>query len=206
MFAAAGLLFAALALVTSPQVSRPRVHLDVQIERGVSLRSEDLRDALTHAAAIWRPAVELSVSLPDAPRPAGAADTLRVLISGRRLDGSESGLAWIPFVDGEPLHELTVSMPAIQHLLEHGSWDGRPFTSLPPRASALFLQRAIGRTIAHEVGHYLLRSRNHERRGLMRAVFSVDEIMAARPTLGPAARNYARRMEPTDERAANDPR
>lgn len=206
MPAAAGLLFAVVALAASPEPARPRVHLDVHVEADVSLRSDDLREALALAVAIWKPVVEVSVGLPGVQRPVGAADTLRVTISERRLPGSEGGLAWIPFADGEPLPDLTVSMPGVRQLLEQGSWNGRPFGSLPPVASSLFLQRAIGRAIAHEVGHYLLRSREHERRGLMRAVFSVDEIMKARPTLGPAARNYARALMGQDERAANDPR
>ncbi|MFN7916451.1 MAG: hypothetical protein U0Q55_14010 [Vicinamibacterales bacterium] len=195
MFVAAGLLLAAVALVATPQTERPRVHLDVVMERGVVLAFDDLRQALAHAVAIWRPVVDVSIALPDAPRPAGSADALRVVISNRRLEGVDTGLAWIPFVDGEPQRELTVSMPGVRRLLEQGSWNGRPFTSLPKQASSLFLQRAIGRAVAHEIGHYLLRTRSHEGSGLMRAVFTVDEIMKARPALGPAARSYARRME-----------
>ena len=49
MFAAAGVLLAVLALAAPPQVTRPRVHLDVQVDRGVVLRAEDLR-ALEHLA------------------------------------------------------------------------------------------------------------------------------------------------------------
>lgn len=203
MFVAAGLLLAAVALVASPQTHRPRVHLDVVVEHGVVLALDDLRRALAHAAAIWQPVVDLSVGLPGAPSPAGAADALRVVISNRRLEGSDSGLAWIPFMDGEPQHELTVSMPGVRRLLEQGSWNGRPFALLPKQASSLFLQRAIGRAVAHEVGHYLLRTRSHEGRGLMRAVFTVDEIMKARPALGPAARNYARTLEAAGAVAAS---
>lgn len=206
MLTVAGLLFAAVALAASPPTARPRVHLDVHVDAGMTVNREDLREALALAVAIWKPVVEVSVSLPWAGTPAGAADALRVRIADRGLPGSESGLAWIPFVDGEPQSELTVSMPGVRQLLQHGSWNGRPFTSLPPLASALFVQRAIGRAVAHELGHYLLRSRAHERRGLMRAVFSVDEIMKARPTLGPAARSYAMALMAKDERAANDAR
>lgn len=38
--------------------------------------------------------------------------------------------------------------------------------------------RARGRALAHEVGHYLLRSKLHTLRGLMRAVLSGDEFLA----------------------------
>lgn len=206
MFAAAGLLFAVLALAAPPQAVRPRVHLDVTVERDVVLGAEDLRAALALVASIWAPVIDVSVSLPAAPTPAGTGDTLHVLVRDRRLEGSESGLAWIPFVNGEPLNELTVSLAAVHHLRDHGQWNGRSFATLAPRASALFVQRAIGRAIAHEIGHYLLRSRVHERRGLMRAVFTVDETMKVRPALGPAARSYAAMLAAKEERAANDTR
>lgn len=206
MFAAAGLLFTVLALAAPPQMPRPRVHLDVRVAQGVVLRAEDLREALALVATIWAPVVDVSASQPDVPTPAGLGDTLHVRISDRRLEESEGGLAWIPFVNGEPLNVLTVSLPAVQDLREHGQWNGRLFSALPPQASALFVQRAIGRAIAHEVGHYLLRSRAHERRGLMRAVFTVNEIMTVRPALGPAAHSVAAMLAAMDARAANDAR
>ena len=37
--------------------------------------------------------------------------------------------------------------------------------------------RAIGRVIAHEIGHVLLRSRRHAAHGLMRAVQRPDELI-----------------------------
>jgi len=39
------------------------------------------------------------------------------------------------------------------------------------------MTRAIGRSIAHEMGHYLLRSKTHTARGLMRSLLTADEIM-----------------------------
>jgi hypothetical protein len=38
--------------------------------------------------------------------------------------------------------------------------------------------RALGRAAAHELGHYLLASREHARRGLMRARFNADELVS----------------------------
>lgn len=39
----------------------------------------------------------------------------------------------------------------------------------------------LGRTIAHEIGHLLLGTREHARTGLMRAVWSVDAVRLSRP-------------------------
>ncbi|MGC4082616.1 MAG: hypothetical protein QM736_11020 [Vicinamibacterales bacterium] len=73
------------------------------------------------------------------------------VVTDRRLSRRDSGLAWIEFVDGEPLHELTVSIGAVHDLLAQGSWRGRPFAALPPAATRTFVQRAMGRAIAHEI-------------------------------------------------------
>jgi hypothetical protein len=39
------------------------------------------------------------------------------------------------------------------------------------------LARALGRAAAHELGHYLLASREHSSHGLMRARFSAAELI-----------------------------
>ena len=54
----------------------------------------------------------------------------------------------------------------------------------------MFLARAVAGAIAHEVGHYLLRSKSHSSRGLMRQRFAVREIMEMR--------NAHYRLEPED--------
>jgi hypothetical protein len=51
-----------------------------------------------------------------------------------------------------------------------------PFTSLPPIFYDLFLARALGRALAHEIGHYLLGTSRHAARGLMRAHLSPLEL------------------------------
>jgi hypothetical protein len=40
------------------------------------------------------------------------------------------------------------------------------------------VERVLGRALAHEIGHYLLRSRAHSLTGLMRAQLSIAELMA----------------------------
>ncbi len=50
------------------------------------------------------------------------------------------------------------------------------FPSLPHRLSDLFLTRALGRALAHEIGHYLLGTSRHTARGLMRARFLPREL------------------------------
>lgn len=50
------------------------------------------------------------------------------------------------------------------------------FPGLPHILSDLFLSRALGRALAHEIGHYLLGTSRHTARGLMRAQFLPLEL------------------------------
>lgn len=52
-----------------------------------------------------------------------------------------------------------------------------PLAGLPETLGDLFLARALGRALAHEIGHYLLPMRGHTSRGLMRARFALHELL-----------------------------
>jgi hypothetical protein len=52
-----------------------------------------------------------------------------------------------------------------------------PFPSLPKTFYDVLLSRALGRALAHEIGHYLLPTSRHTARGLMRAHFSPSELL-----------------------------
>src|SRR5262245_12885367 len=46
-----------------------------------------------------------------------------------------------------------------------------------PALADMFLARGLGRVVAHEIGHYLLGTREHMRHGLMRAVFPPQDLL-----------------------------
>jgi hypothetical protein len=180
MLAALGLLLATTVADRPADLPRPRLNLQVKVERGVNLTTNDLNAIVADVTRIWAPVVDVVFSTSGTVRLA-AVDTLHVAITNRRLPATaHTGLAWIDFVNGEPQRDITVSVAAATTLRDAGTWWGKPFASLPPRASAVFLQRAVARALAHEVGHYLLRSSAHTGSGLMRASFTVDEIMDSR--------------------------
>src|SRR5262245_3701966 len=54
--------------------------------------------------------------------------------------------------------------------------NGLPLVSVPTRFAHVLLARALGRTLAHEIGHYLLGS-SHAPHGLMRAQFTARELI-----------------------------
>jgi hypothetical protein len=54
---------------------------------------------------------------------------------------------------------------------------GFPLASLPDSLNELVLTRALGRALAHEIGHYLLGTGRHRSYGLMRAQFTPQELL-----------------------------
>jgi hypothetical protein len=60
------------------------------------------------------------------------------------------------------------------------------FTSFPTALADTFLARALGRALAHEIGHYLLGTREHTLHGLMRAQFTPQDLLG--DAIGPLYR------------------
>jgi hypothetical protein len=174
------LLAAAAAEPSLPHNSRPRLHVVVvaHVERGVVVDRADLAEIAASVRQTWRPYVDVSVTAADDPRGPVAGDELQLEITNRMLPGDHGqGLGWIEFVNGEPRSTITVSVSAIARLARDGRWRGKPIGAWPPIMARVFLRRALARAVAHEVGHYLLRSRTHAPAGLMRAKLTIDDIM-----------------------------
>src|SRR5262249_62227512 len=59
----------------------------------------------------------------------------------------------------------------------------RDTAGLPVALAETFLARALGRALAHEIGHYLFGTREHTTDGLMRPQFSPQDLLeeASRP-------------------------
>jgi hypothetical protein len=78
----------------------------------------------------------------------------------------------------------TPCQPGVVHLwvthvrrhLETVHVHGLPMVSVPTRLEHIVLARAVGRALAHEIGHHLL-GPGHSDHGLMRAQFSADEAL-----------------------------
>jgi hypothetical protein len=74
----------------------------------------------------------------------------------------------------------------VRHIEDHAAlvWRGRhAFSNLLAAFADTFLGRALGRALAHEIGHYLLGTREHTEDGLMRPQFTPQELLqdAGRP-------------------------
>jgi hypothetical protein len=131
--------------------------------------------ALTEAAAVWAP---YGVELRRAD--AGTADAgivLRVVVTDHPA-GAVLGhsLGSVAFHDGVPAPVINLYAATAGELVS--ATTNRESDRWPALYANAVLGRVLGRALAHEVGHYLLRERSHAGRGLMRAVQRGDDLMA----------------------------
>ena len=137
---------------------------------------------LAEADAIWRP-TGLTLIWNRAPRPSAGA-TLDVVIGDARgqahRDSTEEPLGWIEFENGIPLPRLYVSYANAVVLLEASPGVVGRTLQMPPVERDTYLGRAMGRALAHELGHYLLASKAHARSGLMQATQTAWQFFVSR--------------------------
>ncbi len=138
--------------------------------------------ALEEASAIWRQtgvafkwrkedSTPTAITPPQATRPRVIIDESR----GRRRD-SGAPLGWVNFSGDEPDGDIHIShRNAEQFILAFGGAGAT--RRMSPAERFLLLGRTLGRNLAHEIGHYLLRSRGHTTNGLMKGRRTVKEFI-----------------------------
>jgi hypothetical protein len=126
--------------------------------------------------SIWRP-YGVQVEWVDAHLDEVAAEGFSVeAVIDRRSDGPADpdravlGRASVP-KDAVGAGPIRVSFDATERMLLRRSSSG-------PFVGERDMGRALGRVLAHEIGHVLLAVRQHDRSGLMRAVFTPAELGA----------------------------
>ena len=141
--------------------------------------------ALQEAEAIWQPtgvtfiwqrtpranAKAAAIANPADPCPQ-PANALRVVIGDDlgRAPVDHVPLGWIVFdADDTPAHEIYVSHRNAVDFMANSRGAVRTIAQMPTAEQNLMLGRAMGRALAHEMGHYPLASKAHARRGLMQA-------------------------------------
>jgi hypothetical protein len=107
---------------------------------------------------------------------------LHVVIGGgaSKTSGRQLPLAWIGFDDeGAPTSLIYVSHANAVQFMQNSRETVGMTDSMPLLQKETYLARAIGRALAHEIGHYLLASRQHAAKGLMTATHSAPEFFMA---------------------------
>jgi len=134
--------------------------------------------ALDEARSIWAPhQVALRVVPRDRLRQDGVM-RLAVVVTDQRDHHLKTGaVGAVRFRAGAPEPTILLFSETIETLLDeapalhHGA-------ECPPAVREQMTGRLIGRALAHEIGHVLLRSRDHSRDGLMRATHRSSDLIA----------------------------
>jgi hypothetical protein len=173
----ASALLLSSALATESVVTTPSLVIGVTV--AVDISPTLIPRVLDEAADIWRAAglvIVWQLENGVAVRP----PALRVWIGGARGTKSSESLAlgWIMFDDaGAPARDIYVSHANAEALLR--TMRDLSATDRMPRAEQeALLGRAMGRALAHELGHFLLASKAHTSKGLMRARRTSSEFFS----------------------------
>jgi hypothetical protein len=99
-------------------------------------------------------------------------------LPGSFRDGEgDRGLGWITFLTPEtPRNVIYLSWNRTVKLFSELPGVKQPLEHLPDSLRIGALARALGRTLAHEVGHYVFSSTDHARVGMMRRNYSAFQL------------------------------
>jgi hypothetical protein len=177
---ASTLLLCLLGLAASPW---PRLHVDIVFE-GTPMRPRreaasmeevtrvwaaygvDVRRANSNDAG-WDGARRLTVVLADHP---DLADHQKRHMAGNVL-------ASISFLDDLPRPTIVAYPNTIAAMVSDSTLLGLHASEWSADLREIVMGRVLGRALAHEIGHFLLRSRNHSAIGLMRANPSISDLI-----------------------------
>jgi hypothetical protein len=180
---AAAVLSTSLAAAVANTTTLPPMVIAVRVAADLSpsfvSRMLDETDAVwrtTGLTFIWR-RISSAPARPD-QYPANAPTGLSVVIGDSRgtMRDGRVPLGWIQFEQGSPMQEIYVShRNAVDYMADAQGVVG-VLNAMPVAEREIKLARAMGRALAHELGHYLLASKAHTRTGLMQASHTASEF------------------------------
>jgi hypothetical protein len=188
---AGALLLAVLPLPTPthPEIVPPQcaIALDVRAEPPMTWGERALRALTLEVDRIWHPYGIRLCWAGLSEDCDGWHARLQVLIASdpARIQAAQGRpiLGSIPFDDRGPRPDITLSVATARRLVRNARLSDTALDTWPDAAVDALLPRVLARGLAHEIGHYLLRSRSHAREGLMAAGFRPDDV-----TFGTTAR------------------
>ena len=165
-------------LAARPASLRPsRIQVDLALD-GPPLPPRLAAAAVEEVAHIWTPyGVDIEALRPGHAGRHGAV-RLAVALAGHpgRQDAAKA-LGSIRFVGNEPEPAIVLYQDAMERLLSTVAVFGREYREWPVAVCHSILGRVLGRALAHEIGHFLLRSRQHSTAGLMRSDLTVTDLV-----------------------------
>jgi len=88
-------------------------------------------------------------------------------------------LGWIEFRAESPLQDVYVSFANAIQLLDASDFVVGRVSTMTIKERYVLLGRAMGRALAHEIGHYLLGSKTHTSTGIMQARRGAAELFSS---------------------------
>jgi hypothetical protein len=166
----------------------PRKTLAVQLihrcSRGTAcVRIQAIDQMVRETQQIWS-SLDVRIAWNDSPRGslAGADGGLIVFLEEQGAPPAQQDPVLASL--GQPLEPCG---PALAHVWMRNIRDfiatvavgGKRIENLPNALADLILGRALGRTLAHEIAHYLLGTGRHSSQGLLRSTFEPYELLEA---------------------------
>lgn len=176
---------AALSIVTGVVISTPDAGvalaadgpdlvLNLHFTSTDGLPAESRRALIAEAESIWKLG-HIRLKWLRESTEADDGDTLRVLVMARPVATSAHS-AWTvgELLRSEGFRPVAIaSTIGARRIIDESQWDQllAPSTLLDHRLGVV-----LGRAVAHEIGHYMLRTNTHATRGLMRARIASREF------------------------------
>jgi hypothetical protein len=167
-----------LHIIRPPAAMSPRLRVDIVFDAPRLPRHVDVV-AMEEVTRIWA-ACGVDVRAPHADEP-GRAGAVRLAV---RLADREvrpvppEPLGSVRFIDGVPEPRVALYLDAIARFVSGASLNDHPYSDWPIALQDATLGRAVGRVLAHEIGHFLLCSRDHTAKGLMRSAQILTDLVS----------------------------
>jgi hypothetical protein len=169
---------AAASAPAAPLQSTPMMPLVIGVTAASDISRAVVAAIVRESDAIWRAAGFRFVWIVD---PHVATANLRVFIGGGTSPATDrqTPLAWISLdAAGVPEPSIYLSHANAQRFLRASRGSVGPVEAMPTLQRNTYVGRALGRALAHEVGHYLMGSKAHAARGLMRGTHTSVEFFS----------------------------
>jgi hypothetical protein len=171
-----GLALSVLTLANAAAPVRGVPPIGITVTAVADVPPKLLSMILDEADAIWRPT---GIRFVWQHAPASIPTMLHVTIDHARRPPIDADvpLGWVVFNDGRsPEPEIHLSYASALEYLQASRLVVGNVERMPLLERYTLLSRALGRALAHELGHYLLASKSHAPRGLMQTHRSASDL------------------------------
>lgn len=164
------------------------VAVEVHVQPSIRWSASEWRALTAEVDRIWQPYGLQLCWATDGRGCAGWRVRLTALIgsvlapSTDPRSGGDPVVGRIVFDESGPGTEIALSATEARNLAGRATAGGTTLASWPDGTLNAYLPRVLARALAHEIGHYMLRSRQHAHQGLMARSFRPDDV-----TLGPTS-------------------